>query len=724
MTAERRAGTVQSTPLSITAVSGAQLQAQGITNVSQLAAEVPGISQRNAGPGQTEFEIRGISSAGGSSPTVGFYLDDVPLTAPVQGLEGKVVIDPNVYDLNRVEVLRGPQGTLYGASSMGGTIRLLTNQPDTKDFAASGEVVGSTTKSGKAGYAVNAMVNIPLISDTLALRVTGSNSYTSGWIDRVVVSPFPQETDGGFARGDVLSAPEVKRYKNVNWEKLSGVRGSLLWTPTENLTVTPTIFYQKIRQGGPNYADQPPGIAYEAHYQPFDVSEPYSDRFTLMTLPIVYKLGDVNLTSVTGYYKRRSILNQDSSEVAQDFMEALIGIPDVSYDDAGALTAYEHDRSRQITQELRLSSAGSSPFQWVIGGFYQDFKAKTEINTTTPGPIVAETFGVPSYFFLNFTNTIKQYAAFGEASYKLGDFKLTAGVRYYHYKTGEDLTEGGGLVVGPGAPIVESLPSSHSGANPKVNLSYQPSHNLTIYAQASKGFRPGGGNAPPPVTCPNFPTSFAPDSLWSYELGEKARLFDNRLTVNSAVYHEVWSGIQQQLTLACGDTYTANAGTAHITGGELEATLHLTNQLTLTTGFSYTDAKLSSVLPGTGFYKGERIQNVPKWTNTATLVYSLPIDDTYTAVFRATDEYTGGTIDPNFAPVNHIPSRNLINLRLGVTSRNRFTAFIFANNVTDKRAYIGDPEEIFTFVPSFNRATTNQPRTIGIDLTYAIGGPK
>ena len=400
VTAERREGTVQSTPLSITAISGAQLQAQGITGLTELGYETPGISEKNSGPGQTEFEMRGISSSGGTSPTVGFYLDDVPLTAPAEGLEGKVVIDPSLYDLNRVEVLRGPQGTLYGSGSMGGTIRMITNQPDPTSSSASAQVRGSGTQGGSGNYAANVMANVPLISDTLALRVVGTYSYVGGWLDRVVEGNFPQETDAGFTRGNVLASPATKVYDNVNWERLQGVRASLLWRPSENLTITPTAFYQGIAQGAPNYVDVPPGIDSEAHYQPFDVREPYFDNFELFTLPIKYSLPGVDVNSISAYYKRNTSLSQDSSEVAQDFMTALIGIPDVSYAEAGALSALETDHTSQISQEIRLSSSYRGAFQWVVGGFYENYVARTGIGTTTPGPIVAATFGAPSYFFL------------------------------------------------------------------------------------------------------------------------------------------------------------------------------------------------------------------------------------------------------------------------------------------------------------------------------------
>jgi len=537
----------------------------------------------------------------------------------------------------------------------------------------------------------------------------------------VVLNPFPQEGNGGFTRGNVLAAPVETTHTNVNWERLEGVRASLKWQPNDDLTITPTAFYQKIDQGSPNYVDVPPGIPYESHYQPYDVNEPYSDDFGLYSLPIKYRFGSVELTSISAYYRRNSSLTQDSSEVGQDFLTALFGIPDVSYSDAGALTAYETDDTNQFSQEVRLASAGDGPLRWVIGGFYENYVARTNIGTTTPGPIVAQILGVPSYFFLSFKNTLKQYAGFGEASYQLGDFRLTAGVRYYSYKGDVDELEGGGLISGPAAPFTYVLPNGNSGANPKLNLSYEPTKDVTVYGQVAKGFRPGGVNTPPPVTCPNNPLQYGPDNVWSYEVGEKLRFLDNRLVINSAGYYEDWRGIQQLVTEVCGATFTANAGVAHVYGGELEATWTVVPDLTLSTAAAYTHATIASVEPGASFKVGDRVQNVPDWTDTTSIAYTHSLNDNWDMVLRATDIYVGTSTDLSFQ-LNRLPVRNIVNLRAGVLGRHDLSVFVFADNVTNRRADLGDPEEIFTFVPSINRSTTNQPRTVGVELTYAVGG--
>src|SRR5580692_917271 len=234
VTAEKRESTVQKTAISLTAVSGADIQDRGLTDLSNLVQSVPGVSVRTSGPGMAEFEMRGVSSTGGNSPTVGFYYDDTPLTAPSATNEGKIVISPALYDLNRVEVLRGPQGTLYGSGSMGGTIKVVPNAPNPDAFDASAEVVLADTDHGGFDHAENGMVNLPFWGDKAALRIVASYSYDSGWIDRVVIAPgqFPLPSglvNGPYGpyytvRGNVLAAPIATEYHDVNDVEKSGVR--------------------------------------------------------------------------------------------------------------------------------------------------------------------------------------------------------------------------------------------------------------------------------------------------------------------------------------------------------------------------------------------------------------------------------------------------------------------------------------------------------------------
>ena len=313
VTAEKRDSTVQKTPISITALSGKELQDLGVATAQGVVQSVPGVAVASAGPGQAKYEIRGLSSDGGTAATVGFMLDDVPITPPATATTGKSAIDPELYDLQRVEVLRGPQGTLYGSSSMGGTVKLVTNLPDTSSFDGSSESTGSRTSGGGANYSQNLMLNLPL-NDKIALRIVGTYLHNSGWIDRVIVPNFPAATNGGTTRGTVVGVPGSTTIQGVNDETLKNFRMSLLIKATERLTITPIVVYQEVSQGGIDTFDSVPGLPHLAHYQAFDVAEPFDDRFTVMSLPVTYSFDGVSFTSDTGYWQRRISARQDGTE--------------------------------------------------------------------------------------------------------------------------------------------------------------------------------------------------------------------------------------------------------------------------------------------------------------------------------------------------------------------------------------------------------------------------
>src|SRR6185437_8018347 len=368
VTAEKRESTVQKTPISMTAISGADLQAQGLSDMTSVAQQVPGISFKTSGPGQTEFEMRGLTSTGGESPTVGFYLDDAVLTPAAMAQNGKTVIDPSLFDLNRVEVLRGPQGTLYGAGSMGGTIKLVTNQPDPHAFDANVEVIGSGTSGGGGfNHTENVMLNIPLVQDVAALRLVGTDKSIDGWIDRKVLSPFPPEVNNSTARGDVANAPVAQDFRHSNWERLQAGRASLLIQATDRLSITAGFMHQSLTQGAPNTIDSPP--LNEDHYQPFDVSEPFEDKFNLYSLTGKYNFDAFQLVSATAYWDRQQNQTQDISEAMHNYIGGFFGPPASwpflttdtvteagnTWFGLGAGSITEDDYTRQFSEELRLA---------------------------------------------------------------------------------------------------------------------------------------------------------------------------------------------------------------------------------------------------------------------------------------------------------------------------------------------------------------------------------
>jgi iron complex outermembrane recepter protein len=730
VSAEKRESTVQKTPISMTAITGAELDERGISGLLEVAQETPGVSFKTAGPGQTEYEIRGLTSSGGYSPTVGFYLDEAPVTSPAQSYLGKIVIDPDLYDLNRVEVLRGPQGTLYGSGSMGGTIKLITNKPELNQFAASSQASGSGTQgAGGPNYALNAMVNLPLVQDTVALRLVGTDKYTAGWINRVVLDPFPLETNGGTTRGNVLTAPVSQVARDVNGERIKGARASVLLQLGDRLTITPTVLYQRIGQGGPNTIDNPPGNQ-EAHYQPFDIPEPFHDTFTLYSLPVELHMDGVDISFSASRWTRNEEQVQDISEPMQE----LFGFPSFYTQDGGigggSLTYT--DSTRQASEELRLASNGSGPFQWLLGGFYSDFKSNSQFYSLYAG--FAPLFGTDDLGIITQPIYVKQKAVFGEASYNLtSQLKATAGLRYYSYSTNETTVESG-LSTASGGPnnITVGSAAAASGVNPKFNLAYSVTDDLLLYGTAAKGFRPGAGNQPVPLTGPpqcltgpgnlnslglnNVPGQFDPDTVWSYELGEKARLDDRRIVINGDVYYEKWSKVQQQVSLSCGFFFTANAGDASVYGSELEIVAKLTSQWTLNQSLGYTHATFDNAAAGTGVTAGEKLLNVPDFTATTSIVYTRPLSDRFNLIARGSYSYVGPMQDLTYTR-NDLPGYSLVGARLGVDSHS-VSGFLFVDNLTDRFVYLGDAYALSAQIPTLNRVVTNQPRTIGLKIEY------
>lgn len=733
VTAEKRQSTIQDTPISITALSGAQLQQQGITDLMGVVQAVPGISVRTAGPGQTELEMRGLSSSGGSSPTVGFYLDDYPLTSPAAALVGKVVIDPDLFDLDRVEVLRGPQGTLYGSGSMGGTVKLVTNEPRLDAFGGAVEATGSGTVGGGFNRGGNLMLNVPLIDERLAMRIVLTDKFTDGWIRRIVENNFPPPINPGpcgagwpgCTRGDVAAVAPSAVVPRVNTERLQGGRVEVLFKPTDALKINATAMYQKITMGDYSEYDLPPGIT-DARYQPFNADEPIADEFRLYGLTVNYDMSFGQLTSATAYYSRGESQTQDTSEALYS-VEGLFGATPTTFYN---IPFNETDSTRQFSEEIRLASTGTGALQWIGGLFYSRFESIfTEYNASVPlaGLSVGGAAANPAGIIYQAHNPyhIKQYAAFGEINYAFTEaLKLTAGLRYYKFDSrADEETSGFATDSGNAAPTLNSFDASNSGVNPKVTLSYEPNRDLTLYGIVARGFRPGGINQQIPASiCTLTTETYGPDSTWNYELGEKARLADNRVSINADIYYIRWTHVQQLANQPCGYPLTENAGTAASYGPEIEISALLTPQLTLTFTGTYTHAALTAVnsaltAADPSLVPGLPILNIPKYTETTSLTYQVPVSAAYQFMARVNNSYVGQSTDVDFSYAT-LAAYDLVGLRFGLIG-DRWSGYLFADNLTDKRAELGINTTGFSWtIPSLVRVSTNQPRTIGVDLKY------
>jgi iron complex outermembrane receptor protein len=790
VTAEKRTTTVQETAASITAVSAAEIEDRGIVDFNSLAQSVPGIAMRTSGPGQTEFEMRGLNSAGGNTSMVGFYLDETPLSSPASAQLGKEEIDPTLYDLNRVEVLRGPQGTLYGSSSMGGTVKLVPNAPQLGTFAASGQTdVSYTGSGGSINEKLDGMVNLPL-GDTAALRVVATQLSNSGWISRNVFADGAPVDTGSFENGTnarpagFYNYPLLEQINGANTTTISSVRASILWKPLDNLSITPMVMWQLTNQAAPDAVDvngnptHPSVPSTLAHWEIYDSPEPQRDRFTLGSLKIEYQLPGFTITSATANWNRNTLVSQDSTEENN----LPFGFPqyDFGCGPAGCATeplgigpsgpapngpsVTEKDYTGQFTEELRATSTGTGPFQWILGYFYQDLYS--EWDEWAIAPQATPIFGGPNLYVDHQPQVITQNSEFGEASWAFTSaLKGTVGLRHYEYSLGQTNSEYGVFtVIGNGTTEAYNTAASSkaSGTDPKFDLSYNLDKDILLYATAAKGFRLGGVNQPIPVGVPpnpngavvgnecslqqklllihasqcfvgpqeglllQAPATFSSDSVWNYEIGEKSAFFDHRLIANVSAYYERWKNPQIATNLA-GFGITANGGDARIYGLEAEMQALLSREWTLGANIGYTNAQFTEASAITGYPSGYNVPDIPDVTASVTLRWKHPLTGDLSLIGALEGDYVGARTDAPYGEsitlinINnlliHLPAYGFANLRLGVEG-GQWTASLYVNNLTNKEAILDPQPQIDLQSNAFVRYLVSRPITAGLNLTY------
>jgi outer membrane receptor protein involved in Fe transport len=534
VTATKRQTVAQDTPISMTVLTATDIANRGLTDFNTLSQGIPGLAMRTSGPGMTEYEMRGLNSAGGNTSMVGVYLDEVALSSPASEQLGKVIIDPNLYDLQRTEVLHGPQGALYGASSMGGTVRLIPAMPELGSFDASGETTVSDTGSGGSiNFAQNGMVNLPFGS-TAALRLVGSHDSQSGWLNRYVLADGAVTTDAGANPGNsrplnYYTAPLISTATGVNTDTNDSFRAIFLWKPNDQLSITPMLMWQQDSAGAPNAVDvngsptNPAMPGAKGHYEIYDTPEPQWDRFTLGSLKVEYALTpDIALTSITALWSNHSLVSQDGTE--ENSSSTALGsgdptTPVAPYDtSAGGLGptgpgpfgpgVEERDYTKQVSEELRVASTGNGPLQWLAGYYYQDLNSEWDMWSVNPqaGPVA-------DIYVDYMPQTILQNAVFGNLSWEfVHGLKASVGVRWYHYSYNQSNTEWGdftpygfdnllGLngpstVAGNTTPFNTNASNSASGTNPRFNLTWQIDPDHMVYGTVAKGFRLGGTDQP------------------------------------------------------------------------------------------------------------------------------------------------------------------------------------------------------------------------------------
>jgi outer membrane receptor protein involved in Fe transport len=757
VTAQKRTETEQNVPLSMTTFSSAALEEKAINTFFDYATKVPNLAFAPTGDGvgtARTISIRGVS---GNNVT-GFYVDDTPLPDS---------LDPRILDIDHIEVLRGPQGTLYGARSMGGLVRIVTNEPDMNNL--SGVVhtgVSSTERTDQANWTGDGVVNIPIIQDKVALRLSGFYDYEAGYFKRTFC------TDPAAAMNlscTPLATTGITTVNNVGAIDTYGGAASLTVKPIDSLTITPRFMLQRTDYNGflmsdyltdrgngigypvpdPNSSPSPtkmiPNNFTQARW--FNVPEGGFDDWGLGSIAVHWKTNVGELVSSSSYFSRKVIETEDESDYIYG---AAASFSPIGQPQPGGIT--EEKDYQEFVQEIRFVSDLKGPVQFVAGGFYSDLHGRLPFAAyyppaTVPGldlaitgaPGVEVTPGYPNLVFTqDFHSEIKEPAVFGELSYQpIERLKLTGGLRWYQVK---ETSEGylGGLATG-GGPFLNnpSISQTQSGVNPKFEADYHLNPDDMVYVNVAKGYRPGGQvpivppgepgtgtdcvaslkQVDPNITIQNT-RSFQSDSLWNYELGAKTAWLDRRVTIDAAAFYIKWKDIQQEILLSCGFQYTANAGAAESKGGELEIRARPIDPFEISLAAGYQNATITETGTGSPQQVGSPIYQVPNWTGNGAMSYTTMVTGDWKLVSGADYSYIGRSYSGNNDPLDPRlrPSYRLINTRFAL-SHDKFEVALVGKNLADEVANLGDSRSIAAEVPGRPRLFVNQPRTIGLEFT-------
>ena len=702
VTARKTAERLQDIPMSVAVITADTIEETGATTLEDLGRETSGLTIVSAAPGQNAITLRGLSG----NNTVGFYLDDTPLSIGI----GNAVqptnfdMDPALFDLDRVEVLRGPQGSLYGASSFGGAVRYITNQPNLTEEHVTAKVTASDTDGGGANEEVDALLNQPLIPGYLAVRAMVFDRNNSGYIDQYPTDP-----------NNYLAVRPGPVNRDINTEQTFGGRIAVAAKPTDEFFATLAAYYQHMDLGAPFTFDTPPG-SFSDPIQSRLVREPSTDQVRLYTMTLQDDVHPVHLTSSTSYMDRYVFNAEDDSKDLYFFFPQGAVYPSTLYAEAG---------NHNFVEEMRVS-AESGPVRGVVGLFYAHAVAYGTLYWPTPPQYEAAFGSEPVYYNWNDFLDV-QKAAFGELNVDLAPgLQLTLGDRLYRQNQRYTVYINGIFNGGVETPA-SSYTSEARGATPKYGLSYHVTPDILTYSTVAKGYREGGPLYPFPNTCAadlaalglsTPPTAYRPDSIWSYELGAKTEWLEHRLTMNGAVYYIDWANIQQNITLpTCGFGFLGNFGTASSKGAEFEMKYDPTRALKLTLSFSYNEAKLTSTIPGAAGQSGQTLEYAPRWMGAASVEYTRGIGAD-TSVYLRGDFNSKSREDTGYNSQSiyyDSAGYSLLNLRLGMKYR-AWTHGLFVTNALDKHAETELPLSNGVDLPTQRRIALNRPRTIGLDI--------
>jgi iron complex outermembrane receptor protein len=758
VTATLREQELADVPFSVAAPTALMLRERGADDIEDISVNVAGFSVQNLGPGQSQVAIRGASSGQiardqpGVKESVGAYLDDAPISLSL------FTPDLDLFDVSRVEVLRGPQGTLFGAGSLSGTVRYITNQPELGVRSMFGEVGGSWIDGGNGGANVKVGTNVPL-GDRAAARLAVYHNQLAGYMDAV--------------------QPDFSVDENVNTGARTGVRAAVRFAPSERFSVTPRVVFQKVEMDGWNridtfnilanpYTTSRPPVTLGERELFTQIEEPFTDDFVLGDLNLGYNFGTVNLTSVTSYTYRDVLVVRDAGALTSSITGGTIALPEEIY----TLNAPLDDatESRVFTQELRFAG-GSERARWLVGGFFSTnkrdygqslivsgFEAGTDI--PTQGLRAAR----DELFFSDLAYDLKQTAVFGEATVPVGSMlELTAGVRYYNFSEDREQVFDGIFAHDSTGITVLSVPGSTDadGFAPRFIASFRPTDMLTLNAQVSKGFRLGGINDPlnlPLCTRQDSITfsgrsSWRDETAWNYEVGAKSQWMGGRVSLNLSAFYMDISDLQLTVTAGtCSSRLIFNVPEAVSQGAEIELVAAPNESFDFSVSATFTQSELQSTLTSTdtagnvsvisGIREGNRLPSVPRVQAAASATWRWPFRAGAQGFLTATYQHVGSRytqiddLAPGIGTVNinsfrgtiggpltqntftfdpELPAYNLVNARVGVTRPNWEIA-LFVNNLTDERAFLAlDRERGLRARVGY---LTNQPRTIGLTLGF------
>ena len=743
VTATRQSEAISKVPISISAFSQKTLDTKGIKSFADVARFTPGV---RFDEGSNNVSIRGISSSAGAG-TTGIYIDDTPIQIRGLGFSSDNSL-PAIFDLDRVEVLRGPQGTLFGAGSEGGTIRYITPQPSLTEFRTYNRAEVSSTAHGALSYEAGAAVGGPLVKDRLGIRISAWHRRDGGYIDHV---------DNQTGAVDD---------KNINHGEVTVLRGALAWEPAPGIRLTPSVqFQRRTTNASDNFfvglSDPVSGVLRTSTPEYRGVK----DRFLLPSLAARFDFSGVSLISNTSFFKRANYSGYSGTLYDLSYYQSLCdggctvdpfltptGIDPrlPNYLSPSKVT----NKQKIFTQEVRLqSNQPNSRLNWVVGLFYQHSKQRSTEELVDPlgnaffnqvfGMSLEDFFGYPLYngidSYINDSNaTEKQLAGFANVTFALTDkLKLTAGARYAKTKFSvvnfADGSQNGSRTDGTGK-------ASDKPFTPKLGINYQADSNNLLYASWSRGFRAAGANPPVPINpCQESldnlgihsgaPVTYKSDTVTSYEVGAKNRLFAGKLSLDGSVYQVDWKNIQQIVNLPqCAIRFIANLGKARSRGFDLQATLRPSHSLTIDGSVGYTriryteDARLAPT-GATVVNRGDAIEGAP-WTVALGAQYDFPVGR-HDAYVRADAEYKSRlntpTTDRDPLSANYDPALippvayTFVSARAGVIV-GKTNISLFADNLFDVAPQLGYQHQDSNTLLFENN--TVRPRTIGLTLIY------